>query len=102
MRFADSKGWLKITHVLDGGAAQLAGIAPGDLLASINGQRICNERWDAVLGTLKLGQRICFRFYRQDVERESEVILNEEIDLQQFQIEPEKTLSEIVRTSIWK
>ena len=102
LRFVDSKGWLKITHVLDGGAAQLAGIAPGDLLASINGQRICNERWDAVLGTLKLGQRICFRFYRQDVERESEVILNEEIDLQQFQIEPEKTLSEFVRTSIRK
>jgi predicted metalloprotease with PDZ domain len=70
MRHTDINGWLKVTHVLDGGAAQLAGIAPGDLLASINGQRVTSTRLDKILASLTEGQSIHFCFYRDDLEHE--------------------------------
>jgi predicted metalloprotease with PDZ domain len=70
MRHTDSNGWLKLTHVLDGGAAQLAGLAPGDLLASINGQRVTSARLDKILASLTAGQNIHFCFYRDDLEHE--------------------------------
>jgi len=70
MRHTDVNGWLKVTHVLDGGAAQLAGLAPGDILASINGQRITGARLDKVLGGLAEGENIHFCFYRDDLEHE--------------------------------
>ncbi len=70
MRHTDSNGWLKITHVLDGGAAQLAGLAPGDLLASINGQRVTSARLEKILASLAKEQSIHFCFYRDDLEHE--------------------------------
>ena len=76
MRYTDVNGWLKITHVLDSGAAQSAGLAPGDLLASINGQRITGARIDKVLGSLMEGQNIHFCFYRDDLEHERIASLN--------------------------
>lgn len=70
MRHADSNGWLKVTHVLDGGIAQAIGLASGDLLASINGQRITSSRWDKVLGGLTERQSISICFYRDDFMHE--------------------------------
>ena len=70
MRHSDTNGWLKVTHVLDGGAGQLAGLAPGDLLASINGQRVTNTRLDKILAGLTETQNIHFCFYRDDLEHE--------------------------------
>jgi len=70
MRYADVNGWLKLTHVLDGGAAQLAGLAPGDLLASINGQRVTNTRLDKILASITDTRNIHFCFYRDDLEHE--------------------------------
>jgi len=70
MRHTDVNGWLKVTHVLDGGAAQLAGLAPGDLLASINGQRVTSSRLDKILASLAEGKSIHFCFYRDDLEHE--------------------------------
>jgi predicted metalloprotease with PDZ domain len=78
LRHSDSNGWLKVTHVLDGGAAQLAGLAPGDLLASINGERITASRWDKVLSSLLLEQAIQICFYRDDLEHESMLVLEED------------------------
>ena len=70
IRHTDVNGWLKVTHVLDGGAAQLAGLAPGDLLASINGQRVTSGRLDKILASLAEGKSIHFCFYRDDLEHE--------------------------------
>jgi predicted metalloprotease with PDZ domain len=70
IRHTDSNGWLKVTHVLDGGAAQAAGLAPGDLLASINGQRITSSRLDKVLNSLTENQSLNLSFYRDDLEHE--------------------------------
>jgi predicted metalloprotease with PDZ domain len=71
IRHTDALGWLKITHVLDGGTAQLAGLAAGDLLASINGQRLTSGRLDKILASLNETQNIHFCFYRDDLEHES-------------------------------
>ncbi|CAM3675414.1 M61 family metallopeptidase [Polynucleobacter brandtiae] len=77
MRHVDSNGWLKISHVLDGGAAQLAGLAPGDLLASINGERITAARLDIILSSLVSKQVITISFYRDDLEHQCMTTLEE-------------------------
>ena len=78
MRHSDSNGWLKVTHVLDGGAAQFAGLAAGDLLASMNGERITAARWDKVLSSLITGQIIQICFYRDDLEHECMTVLEDD------------------------
>ena len=91
MRHIDSSGWLKITHVLDGGAAQAAGLAPGDLLASINGQRITSGRLDQVLGGLAQEKNISISFYRDDLEHERILILRAEQLPKQYSLTPKNT-----------
>ena len=78
LRHSDVNGWLKVTHVLDGGAAQLAGLATGDLLASINGERITAARWDQILSGLIYGQMIQITFYRNDLEHECMTVLKDD------------------------
>lgn len=77
MRHVDANGWLKVTHVLDGGAAQAAGLAAGDLLASINGQRVTSTRLDKVLASLSENQAIHLSFYRDDLEHERILLLKD-------------------------
>lgn len=88
LRHSDSNGWLKVTHVLDGGAAQLAGLAPGDLLASINGERINTSRWDKVLSSLITGQVIQICFYRDDLEHECMTVLEDDQIPTQYTLTP--------------
>lgn len=75
MRYGDANGWLKVTHVLDGGIAQAAGLSAGDLLASINGQRITSARWDKVLAGLSENKPISICFYRDDLMHERLALL---------------------------
>jgi predicted metalloprotease with PDZ domain len=75
MRYTDSSGWIKITHVLDGGIAHQAGLAPNDLIGSINQQRITNTRMDQVLGSLVNSKKITFHHFRQDKEHQVSVAL---------------------------
>jgi len=91
MRHTDANGWLKVTHVLDGGAAQLASLAPGDLLASINGQRITNARWDKVLNGLSENQSISLLFYRDDLEHEHILTLAPSQAPAQYELIPAKS-----------
>jgi predicted metalloprotease with PDZ domain len=86
MRYSDQSGWIKITHVLDGGIAQRAGLAPGDVLASINGQRISPNRLDAVFAQLQMGTNARLRFYRQDCEHESQFVLEPSSPVVQYQL----------------
>ncbi|QWE30881.1 M61 family metallopeptidase [Polynucleobacter sp. Adler-ghost] len=88
MRHSDSNGWLKVTHVLDGGAAQFAGLAAGDLLASMNGERITAARWDKVLSSLITGQIIQICFYRDDLEHGCMTVLEDDQIPAQYIITP--------------
>jgi C-terminal processing protease CtpA/Prc len=86
MRYSDQNGWVKVTHVLDGGIAQRAGLAPGDLIASINSQRVTPSRLDAVFAQLQMGTNACLRFYRQDCEHESQFVLEPSSPVMQYQL----------------
>ena len=89
LRHVDANGWLKITHVLDGGAAQAAGLAPGDLLASINGQRITTARFDKVLSHLAENEVITISFYRDDLEHERFATLQSSQAPIQYELSPQ-------------
>jgi predicted metalloprotease with PDZ domain len=86
MRYSDQNGWVKVTHVLDGGIAQRAGLAPGDLISGINGQRITPSRLDAVFAQLQMGMTARLRFYRQDCEHESQFVLEPSSPVMQYQL----------------
>ncbi|QWD60264.1 M61 family metallopeptidase [Polynucleobacter sp. MWH-UH35A] len=90
MRHTDANGWLKVTHVLDGGAAQAAGLAAGDLLASIDGQRISSARWDKVLGSINGNLPVRITFYRDDLEHERMVSLKTIKIPTQYDLTPKK------------
>ena len=57
-----------ISEVVPNSAAQAAGIAAGDLLANINGQRVTSARWDKVLASLSENENASISFYREDME----------------------------------
>ena len=90
IRHTDANGWLKVTHVLDGGVAQAAGLAAGDLLASIDGQRITSARWDRVLGSLSENLHTRITFYRDDLEYERMVSLQSALIPAQYELTPKK------------
>ena len=90
MRHTDSNGWLKVTHVLDGGIAQAAGLAAGDLLASVDGQRVTSTRWDSVLGSLSENSQTRVTFYRDDLEYERMVSLSAAQTPAQYELSPKK------------
>ncbi len=90
MRHTDANGWLKVTHVLDGGIAQAAGLAAGDLLASIDGQRITSARWEKVLGNLAENKHIRITFYRDDLEHERIATLQSTQIPIQYELTPKK------------
>ena len=91
MRYTDANGWLKVTHVLDGGLAQAAGLAAGDLLASIDGQRITSARWDRVLASLSENTHTRITFYRDDLEYERMVSLQHIQIPAQYELTPKNT-----------
>ena len=90
MRHTDANGWLKVTHVLDGGIAQAAGLAAGDLLVSIDGQRVTNARWDKVLGSLSENTHVRITFFRDDLEHERMVSLQNIAVPTQYELKPKK------------
>lgn len=90
IRHTEANGWLKVTHVLDGGIAQAAGLAPGDLLASIDGQRITSARWDKVLGSLSENTHTRITFYRDDFEFERMATFQDAKIPMQYELTPRK------------
>src|SRR5216683_365810 len=55
-----------VTHVLEGGAAQEAGIAAGDLIVALDGLRPGQTGLDAALATRRAGERVGIHAFRRD------------------------------------
>ncbi len=55
-----------VTHVLEGGAAQQAGIAAGDLLIAVDGLRPGQAGLDAALAKRRAGERVGIHAFRRD------------------------------------
>ena len=55
-----------VTHVLEGGAAQEAGLAAGDLLVAVDGLRPGHAGLDASLAKRRAGERVRIHAFRRD------------------------------------
>lgn len=73
---AEGKTDPKLVHVFDGGAAQRAGLAPGDQLLAIDGLRISNGL-DKTLLQYRAGQTLRVHAFRRDELIETELLLQE-------------------------
>ncbi|MDR3429043.1 MULTISPECIES: M61 family metallopeptidase [Silvimonas] len=65
-RIASEAGGVKLTHVLDGGAAQAAGLAAGDVIVAINGLRVSSANLDTALGSYVAGSEVQIHAFRRD------------------------------------
>ena len=64
---------LRLTHVLDGGAAQRAGLAAGDVLVAIDGLRTTPQSLEAQLARFRPGDRARALAFRRDELHEFEL-----------------------------
>ncbi len=55
-----------ITHVLDGGSAQRAGLSAGDVIIAIDGLRVSSANLEKLLARHRAGQRLCLHAFRRD------------------------------------
>lgn len=74
IRTVNFDGWLKVTHVLDGGTAQKAGIAPGDIIVSLNNERVTPLRWEQLL-KISSGPKVKISVFRHELLVHLEVSL---------------------------
>ena len=63
-------GEARVAHVFDGGPAQQAGVAAGDLLVALDGLRVAPARLDAILARYSPGDTIeLLTFRREELQR---------------------------------
>ena len=72
IRTAVVNGWVRLTHVLDGGLAQKAGLSAGDYLAGIQHERVTPARLDQLLvqliQDLENSKKMSITAYRHETE----------------------------------
>lgn len=73
---AEGKNDPKLVHVYEGGAAQMAGLAPGDQLIALNGLRI-SEGLDTAFKAYAPGTRVRVHAFRRDQLFETHLAVNE-------------------------
>ena len=65
-RTAEDALGARLTHVLDGGSAQRAGLSPGDVLVALDGLRVTHKSLDRQLQRLRPQQRARIHAFRRD------------------------------------
>lgn len=55
-----------ITHVLDGGAAQKAGLSSGDILVAVDGLKLSGSNYENLIDRYKPGQSVTLSYFRHD------------------------------------
>jgi predicted metalloprotease with PDZ domain len=66
IRARQDGGELVVTNVVEGGAAQLAGMAAGDAIVALDGLRVEREGIDAALAKRRPGERMSIHAFRRD------------------------------------
>jgi len=66
VRTAEDPAGVKLTHVLDGGAAQAAGLSAGDVVVAVDGLRTTHRNLDQRLERLRPGNRVQVHAFRRD------------------------------------
>ncbi|MCZ7563660.1 MAG: PDZ domain-containing protein [Burkholderiales bacterium] len=67
---------MKLTHVLDGGAAQRAGLAPGDVIVALEGLRAAPQTFARAIAQRKPGETVRLHAFRRDELFERSVVLD--------------------------
>ncbi len=57
---------LKISHVLDGGAAQRAGVSAGDVIVAVDALRVNEKNFETLLARRKVSQQLRLHVFRRD------------------------------------
>ncbi len=65
---------VRLTHVLDGGVAQRAGLAAGDVIVAIDGIRVAPRTLEARLAALRPGDRVRVHAFRRDELHALEIV----------------------------
>jgi len=65
-RIADDPAGVRLTHVLDGGAAQAAGLSAGDVIVAIAGLKATARNLDKRLSAYRPGARVRVHAFRRD------------------------------------
>ncbi len=65
-RTAEDPLGARLTHVLDGGSAQRAGLSPGDVLIALDGLRVTHKSLDRQLQRLRAEARVRAHAFRRD------------------------------------
>lgn len=68
---------LTITHVLDGGSAQHAGLSSGDILVAIDGLRVSGGNLETLLSRRRPGEQLHLHVFRRDELLQIDVQLQE-------------------------
>ncbi len=68
-------GNMRITHVLDGGAAQRSGLSAGDIVIAMDGLRVTPDNFDNQLSRYRPGETVTVHTFRRDELRMLEVTL---------------------------
>ncbi len=66
VRFKEASFGVYLTHVLDDGAAQSAGLAAGDRVVAVDGLSIPSGQFEAVIGGIKRGSSVSVHLFRRD------------------------------------
>jgi predicted metalloprotease with PDZ domain len=74
-RTASAGDGVRLTHVLDNGGAQAAGLSAGDVVVAVDGIKVTNGTLDALLVRRKRGATIRVHAFRRDEMIEREVTL---------------------------
>ncbi len=71
-RVAGTPEGVRLTHVLDGGGAQAAGLSAGDVVIAIDGLKVAAPSLDQVLGRKRVGAGVRVHAFRRDelIERD--------------------------------
>jgi predicted metalloprotease with PDZ domain len=65
-RTAEDAMGVRLTHVLDGGAAQAAGLAPGDVIVALAGLKVNAKNFEQCLKRQEPGDKVEVHFFRRD------------------------------------
>lgn len=74
VRTAAEGGLIKLTHVLQDGAAQTAGLSAGDLLVALDGLRITATNLDTLLANRPAGKKRTLLAFRRDELLDFEIV----------------------------
>jgi len=66
LRATADAGGARVTHVFDGGAAQVAGLSAGDLVVAVDGIRADNQNLEKRIASYPVGARVQVHVFRRD------------------------------------